>query len=176
MSLFDNLKKGLYNRKVQQNETTNTTRQAMRFADAKNIGILFVATLEENRKAALAYQQEIKKLKKKVTLLGYWDAKEIPADLPFIAYGNQAIGWDKTPNAKKAPEVIEFIAQPFDLLIAYHLDECLPLEYIAGASQAKLRVAPYRAETTAPYDFMIPAKNLPSFAHLLLSALDKMNK
>lgn len=177
MSFFDNIKKGLHDRKVKQSNTSNTTRQAIKFSAAKNIGVLFIATEDKDRKAALQYKKELQSNKKKVSLLGYYDAKEIPVDLPFLAFGPQHLGWDMTPNEKKAPEVLQFIQQPFDLLIAYHHEACVPLEYIATASKAKCRVAPYRADCTAPYDIMLhnKSKSLRAFANQAEIMLNKMN-
>jgi hypothetical protein len=178
MSFFDNLKKGLHDRKIKQKTTTNTTRKLTKFSHAKNIGVLFIATEEASRKAALQYKRELQSSKKKVTLLGYYDAKEVPTELPFLCFGPQHLGWDMTPSEKKAPEVIEFIQQPFDLLIAYHNTPSVPLEYIATASKAKCRVAPYRNDCTTPYDLMLHNKSnsLRAFANQAENTLNSMNK
>lgn len=177
MSFFDNIKKGLHDRKVKQSNTNPIARQAIKLSAAKHIGVLFIATNDKDRQAALQYKKELQSNKKKVSLLAYYDAKEIPTDLPFLCFGPQHLSWDMTPNAKKAPEVVEFLKQPFDLLIAYHHTACVPLEYIATASKAKCRIAPYRHDCTTPYDIMLHnnSKSLRAFANQAEIMLNKMN-
>jgi len=152
MALFKGLKENLYNRKLSKEAAKQPQRKPVKLSNAKTIGLLFDASKEAEQKVALAFANELKQGRKKVQLLGFLDAKEVPEGTSFPCFCNKDLGWNMTP---KSPEVLDFIATPFDLLFALHLGRCAALEYVAVASKASFRVAPYRADNTLPYDLMI---------------------
>ncbi len=176
MALLTNLKKQLYLRKFNQSNQQNTTHQPIPFQTVNHVGILFDATKETNRDLVLNYQSELRKNKRKVSLLGYYNANEVPASFTFPCFCNKDLGWDLTPNSK-ATAALDFMKEPFELLMALHTNPSNPLEYISTASKARFRVGYYRKEMTTPYDLMIhsQSKGLRALIQQMETYLKKIN-
>lgn len=156
MSLLTGIKENLYQRKLKQCAKTNRQTAACNFDTARNIGILFDATNEANAPIVLSFKRTLQTQRKKVSVMGYKDVKELSEDEKHPVFCNKDLGLSQTP---KKQEVLDFIKQPFDLLIALHIDNCQPLEYIAAASAAKFRIGHYRENKTDFYDFMVYGKS-----------------
>jgi hypothetical protein len=156
MSLLTGIKENLYQRKLKK--CTKTERQTLscNFDTARNIGILFNASKEADTKVVLSFKRRLLKDRKKVSLMGYKDVKELHEDEKHPVFCNKDLGLSQTP---KKQDVLDFIEKPFDLLIALHIDDCQPLEYIAAASAAKFRIGHYRENKTDFYDFMVYGKS-----------------
>jgi hypothetical protein len=156
MSLLAGIKENLYQRKL--TKCTKTTRQTLscNFDTARNIGILFNASKETDTQIVLSFKRRLLKDRKKVSIMGYKDTKELSEDEKYPVFCNKDLGLSQTP---KKQDVLDFIQKPFDLLIALHIDNCQPLEYIAAASVAKFRIGHYRENKTDFYDFMVYGKS-----------------
>ncbi len=156
MGMLTGLKESLYQRKLKQCTKIDRQTLSCNFDTARNIGVLFNATNEADTKIVLSFKRELKAKGKKVSLMGYKDVKELSEDEKFPVFCNKDLGLSQTP---KKQDVLDFIEKPFDLLIALHVDNCQPLEYIAAASTAKFRIGHYRENKTDFYDFMIYGKS-----------------
>lgn len=156
MSLLSGLKEGLYQRKLKQCAQAKKKRSSCNFDTAKTVGLLFDAGDEQNTKTVLSYKRELQSQRKKVKLLGYKDASELTGEEDFLCFCRKDLNLSQTP---KKQEVLDFIHEPFDLLIALHIEDCPPLEYIAAASSARFRIGHYRATKTDFYDFMVYGKS-----------------
>ena len=152
-------------RKVQQNlhhfflkkkvAKLNILRTTTNLKQAKKIGILFNPSNEQDVKIINKYADELKANDKKVKLLGYRHSKSnFQSTLSFIT--EKDLNWLLEP---KGMAVIHFISQPFDILINAYIKQCLPLEYIAALSKAKLRVGNYFHDKTYCFDLMIDTNN-----------------
>lgn len=118
---------------------------------AKSLGILFDATLPENRDIAIQFSNQFKQNNKSVKLFGYFDNKQDITNFPFKAFNKNDIDWLLRP---KGLFIDQFLDEPFDFLICIYTGECLPIEYISALSKAHLRVGPY-TDNTYCYDLMI---------------------
>lgn len=156
MSLLTGIKENLYQRKLKQCAKQNRQRSSCNLDTAKNIGILFDASSETDTQTVLSFKRALQTQRKQVAVMGYKDVKELSADEKFPVFCNKDLGLSQTP---KKQEVLDFIQQPFDLLIALHINNCQPLEYISAASAAKFRIGHYREEKTDFYDFMVYGKS-----------------
>jgi len=174
MALLTRLKEALYQRKLAQCAKVKKKRIASNFDDARNIGLLFDASNPANVQTVLSYKKELQGLRKKVSLMGYKDVKELSGEDDYPCFCNKDLGLSMTP---KAQEVLEFIQKPFDLLISLHTNTCLPLEYISAASSAHFRIGHYQEDKTDFYDFMIygKGKTLRALIHQMETYLKKIH-
>lgn len=156
MSLLAKLKKGLYQRKLRKCAKENRQRLSCNLDNARNIGILFNADSATDTQTVLSFKRNLQTQRKKVSVMAYKDVKELDEEEKYPVFCNKDLGLSQTP---KKQEVLDFIQQPFDLLIALHADNCQPLEYISAASAAKFRVGHYRENKTDFYDFMVYGKS-----------------
>jgi hypothetical protein len=156
MSLLAEIKENLYQRKLKQCSKRDRQTLSCNFDTARNIGILFDASKETDTQIVLSFKRRLLKDRKKVSIMGYKDTKELNADEKHPVFCNKDLGLSQTP---KKEDVLNFIQKPFDLLIALHIDDCQPLEYIAAASAAKFRIGHYRENKTDFYDFMVYGKS-----------------
>jgi hypothetical protein len=156
MVLLTRFKEALYQRKLRQCAKLKKNRIASNFDDARNIGLIFDASNPTNVQTVLSYKKELQQSRKKVSLMGYRDIKELSGEEDYPCFCNKDLGFSMTP---KGQEVLEFIEKPFDLLISLHTNTCLPLEYISAASSAHFRIGHYKEEKTDFYDFMIYGKS-----------------
>ena len=156
MSILTGIKENLYQRKLKQCIKIDRETLSCNFDTARNIGILFNATKEADTQIVLSFKRQLGRQRKKVSIMGYKDIKELSEDEKNPVFCNKDLGLNRTP---KKQEVLDFIQKPFDLLIALHADNCQPLEYIAAASAAKFRIGHYRENKTDFYDFMVYGKS-----------------
>lgn len=173
--MLKGLKESLYQRKLKQSVQAKKKREAISFDNARNIGLLFDATKDADLKIALSYKKELQSIRKKVTLMAFKDVKQLEEEQDFPCFCNKDLSWwNLTP---KKQEVLDFIHQPFDLLISLHMHDCRPLEYISAASSANFRIGHYNEEKTDFYDFMVYGKSnsLRAFLKQMETYLNKIN-
>lgn len=174
MSLIADLREGLYQRKLKQCAKTTKKRSATDFDSARNIGLLFDATKEEDVRFVLSYKRELQSQRKRVSLMGFVDSKEPVEDEKYACFCRKDLGLSKTP---KKQEVLDFISEPFDLLIALHTHSSQPLEYLSAASSARFRVGYYQENKEDLYDFMVygKTKSLRAFIKQMETYLNKIH-
>lgn len=154
MGLLQQLRQMIYQRSLQKGikaRKTPSGKSSVNLKNAKNIGILFDATEINQRNKVLKYAEQFRKQGKKVRLLGFVGEQAELEGLAFSAYNNKGINWASIP---KSEEVLEFIQQPFELLLNIETVPNQYSEYIAALSKAQLRVGP-STENTDCYDLMI---------------------
>ena len=148
-------------------------RSSVFLENAKTVGILFDATLLEERSVALAFIERLKKEGKKVKLLGFFNEKLKSTDFAFTHFDKNQLDWIYRPKNEDAKS---FANQSFDLMINLSKKTILPLDYIAALSKAKFRVGPF-TENIFCYDLMIDhneEKGLTAFLKEVLHYLKKM--
>jgi hypothetical protein len=153
------------------------TRQAHRSSafleNAASVGLLFEATVLEDRNTVLRFAEQLKSKGKKVKLLGYFNEKLKSGDFPFDHFDKKQLDWALRP---KSETITNFANQTFDLLINVSPKTVLPLDYIAACSKARFRVGPF-TENTFCYDLMIDQdekKGLEEFLRQVQFYLGKM--
>lgn len=152
MEIIQRIRLFIYNFFLQRRlKEHRVERKTTDFEHAQTIGILFPTQSLADRELILNYEKTLSKNKKKVKLLAYLNEKERNENFTFKHFSNKEIGWFYRP---KGEEVLEFMQQPFDILMTLATESSLTLEYINALSRANLRVGPY-TENTYAYDLMI---------------------
>lgn len=151
-------------------------KKKVNIQSAKSVGILFDATALDRRQAVLQYADQLKKQRKKVTLLGYFDVKQSQgASHDFKFFDKKQINWLQMP---KGENVDFFLQQNFDIFVFLNPTTTNYSEYIAALAKAHLKVGPISTEIDA-YDLMLNVKNKASikdFIQHMEAILKKTNK
>jgi hypothetical protein len=114
---------------------------------AASVGILFELTDESVYYAIQKYFQKLQEKKIKVKALGFSSNKLIANQflpvLSFDFFHNKQVNWLRIP---KAPCIQDFVTSDFDICINIASEKVFPLKYIAGISEARLKVGAYSKE------------------------------
>lgn len=132
--------------------------------NAKNIGILFYADNIQQNDIILEFTQKLKSLQKDVQLLGYMPKREFGFVYPFPFISDKDTSWFGKPGGGTSGF---FTRSPFDLMINFCTDECLPLEYISAVSAAKFRIGFDKAMENANYDLILIPKENKNISNLI---------
>lgn len=126
-------------------------RKRVNLSSAKTVGILFDATELDDRNTVLKYAKRLKELKKKVSLLGFFNNKIDAENYTFKHINLKNIDWALRPTGE---DVKAFMKDSFDVFINADPKTQIHSEYIAALSEAHLKVGPC-TENTYCYDLMI---------------------
>lgn len=154
-------------------ETQKRRRLSHNLDSAKTIAILFDATTEKTRREIKEYAEELEDKGKKVRLFGYFSIKQPPEGHPFGFFTKQDTTWAGVPKGDKA---LAFAAEKPDILIYMNPEPCEPLEWLAAASQAAMKVG-FAMEKPNDFDLLLetPAnKDLHYFTEQLHLYLGKI--
>lgn len=124
-------------------------RQVHTLESARSVGLLFDATSETARRESLEFAHALEKQGKKVNTLGFFNARQIPENLPFNSFSSKETSWIGQPKSEKATT---FAGEKFDLLLTLNPDKLRPLEWLAASSQAAFKIG---FATSSPNDFDI---------------------
>jgi len=120
-------------------------RQVFNLKTGRTIGIVFDATDPKDFDTILEFHMDLLKRGRKVTVLGFVNAKEIPPHYlfrkDFIFFSKKMLNWYGRPLEE---DVIKFIKYPFDILIDLSLKDHFVFDYIRGTSPARFKVSRYR--------------------------------
>jgi len=122
---------------------------------AKNIGIIFNAENIQRNDIIVEFTKHLKLLHKEVQLLGYLPKRDFGFQYPFPFITDKDLNWFGKPGGGTSGF---FMNEPFDLIINFCVDECMPLEYISGISKAKFRVGFNKETNNANYDLILIPK------------------
>ncbi|HKK77299.1 MAG TPA: hypothetical protein VJ953_19630 [Saprospiraceae bacterium] len=178
MSLLQNARAYFRARRIkkQLEKQSSFLKKRVNINSAKNIGILFDATRLDTRQAALQYADQLKKQRKKVKLLGYFDVKQSKdASHAFPFFDKKHLDWYFIPRSK---EIDFFLQQNFDIFVFLNPISSHYSEYIAALTKASLKVGPISSELDC-YDLMLDVKNkatLTDFIKQLQLVLQKTNQ
>jgi hypothetical protein len=135
-------------------------RKLLSFQQMQHVGVLYNATFKEQEDSVNKYVQELRTEGKKVFMLGYVDAKELPHSKKFML--NSEFFWHEKLNGINLPikgKIGQFLQIEFDVLFNLYLDPLLPLQAVSGYSNALYRVGPLTSEGALYYDFMMNIGN-----------------
>jgi hypothetical protein len=130
-------------------------RKTVNLADSNEIGILFDATDPDKVTLINQFAESLKKEKKHVVLLGYYDQPKRAINFNFAYFNRKNLNWHLQPTGDV---ITEFLNRRFDILINAYAKENLPLEYMSAMSHAAFRMGAYNKEKTYAYDFMVDMK------------------
>ncbi len=139
-------------------------RQPVTLLTAKSIGILFYADNINQNDLLLEFVQQLKFMQKDVQLLGYMPKREFGFVYPFPFITNKDTNWYGKPGGGTSGY---FTRSPFDLMINFCTDVCLPLEYISAVSEAKFRVGFDKEPDNANYDLILIPKENKNISNLI---------
>ena len=139
-------------------------RQPVSLALAKTIGILFYADDVSKNDVLLAFIQQLKLQQKDVQLLGFMPKREFGFVYPFPFITEKDTNWYGKPGGGTSGY---FTRTPFDIMINFHPEECLPLEYMSAVSAAKFRVGFNKESENANYDLILIPKENKNISNLI---------
>ncbi len=153
-------------------EKSRVLRLSSSLDAAKSIGLLFDATDVKERKVVLQYAENLRKSGKKVSLLGFLNAKQIDETLPFDHFSNKEISFSYRPKSELATN---FANEVLDLLLVMNPNQHTIIEYLAAISKASFR-AGSPTDLTDCCDLMIETKNPHDLQHFLKEIEFFLNK
>lgn len=172
--MLESLRIALFNKSLRKVLAGQKRRRlAHNFESAKTVGILFDATTEKTRHEVMEYAARLTERRKSVRLLGYFKTKQPPEGHAFNFFFQKETSWTGAPKSEKASA---FAKEKFDLLIYLDPEECHPLEWVAAASQAAMKVG-FATDRPNDFDLLLetPAdKGLHFFIEQLHLYLDKI--
>ena len=134
------------------------------FNQVNHVGIVYHADLKEHEQLVAKYAADLRAEGKKVFMLGYVDAKQLPHTKKFLL--NSEFFWREKLNGINLPikgNIGQFLHLEFDLLLNLYHEPILPLQAISAYSKAKYRVGAHIPEGIDYLDAMIdvgPNKDL----------------
>lgn len=133
-------------------------RLAIKLKDARNIGIVFNMSSEEEYETVGNFVSQLQHSGKKVWVVGYTNAKRSPVYFsPKLSYDlilRGDMNFLMHPNARFIPQ---FIDQEFDILFDLRNANELPLAYVVELSKARFKVGSGKTGQFGPYDVQIEA-------------------
>lgn len=125
----------------------NRNRKLVNINSAGSVGILFELTDESVYYSIQKYFQKLQEKKVKVKALGFASNKLVTNHflpvLSFDFFNTRQVNWFHIP---KAVCVQDFVDTDFDICLNIASENVFPLKYIAGMSQARLKVGAYNRE------------------------------
>lgn len=123
---------------------------------AKSIGIVFQYKNEEEFELLKKYVQYLRDMKKKVKAVGIYLTKELPqfsySKLEFDFFSKKQFSWLGKPAD---PLLVNFVNEPFDILLDLNLDDLLPLKYLVAQSVSHFKVGRWEDDDAELHDFLI---------------------
>ncbi len=131
-------------------------KKVINYFDAKNIGIIYDASIEENYLLITSFTKELQQEGKKVNTLGYIRQKKKPEySFPKLIFGFFSSEDFKWNYKYKSNYVKEFVESEFDILIDFSPDDIFLAKYVAGLSKACYKVGTYSEDYYNIYDLLI---------------------
>ncbi len=134
-------------------------RRLISLKDAKDIGILYLFTNEQDYMAISKLVKLLQDQNKRVKALGFVKQKHLTKRfLPKLSYdffSQKDINWYGKPSNIF---IKDFIEKDFDIIIDMSLQDNYPLQYISAVSKARLKVGRFGENNSDIYDVMIQNK------------------
>jgi len=125
------------------------------FDNAKTIGVVFDASQQNLYLQARSFIYALRKRDIAVEAIGYVQTREAISYFSFhegiTFFSINHNNWYYMPLN---PDVQKFVKMKFDLLIDLSLEDALPLRYIVGLTNAKLKLGSNK-DTQSLYDFFL---------------------
>jgi len=148
----------------------NISRQkkVINYYDAKNIGMIYDASYEDNYNAITEITRRLQLDNKKVYSLGFVSQKKKPEycfpKLIFGFFTSRDFTWNLEA---KSNFINEFIQTEFDVLIDLSPSDIFHTKYVAGLSKAKYKVGIYSKEYFHIYDLLLDVNENISLEELI---------
>jgi len=165
MKFWDDIKIYFYRRRLEQDTGLVKVEHALiSLEGAHTMGIIFTATNPILDEAILKFAGRLRSEGKEVELLAYVNDKKTESKPGITVFNRKHLNWVDVPQNE---QVEKFTRKKFDLLLACFTGDNLPLEYIAGVSNARWRVGIYAENKTGLYDMMVNMGGRKDLAYFL---------
>ncbi len=154
-------KAGLYF--LSKEKAPQRERQGVNLSKAKSAALLYVDKDETYFKKIKAHVRDLHDTYglQRVCALGFVNlpSKELPVyhaqKLEYMYFTKSDLNWHMKPRVS----LMNFLSEPFDLLIDLSTELCIPMHYILNASHARMKVGSSLALADRFYDmtFRLPA-------------------
>ncbi|MCF8461159.1 MAG: hypothetical protein K9G46_10560 [Flavobacteriales bacterium] len=143
--------------------------QGMGLDSARSIGIIFNAKDERTFKLIREFSDKLRGGGlRKVQSLGYVPKGDVASFLQssqdFDFFTREDFNWYYKPQGRK---VVEFMSEPFDILIDLRINKFTSLLYIVGLSRAHFKVGCFGKNYEDFYDLMIDVEANPDVAYFI---------
>jgi hypothetical protein len=148
-------------------------RKPHNLESARTIALLFDATDPKIRQEVVDISHSLEKTGKKVRLLGFYNSKEIPTDLPFEFFNKKETTWTGRP---KSPKAEAFMEAKTDLMICFNPESIPAIDWISVKSLAAMKIG-MPTDHLNDYDLQLEipkGKNNRYFMEQLKFYLDKI--
>lgn len=129
-------------------------------SNARTIALLFDASSKSEFDFVRNYIKKLKDDGKKVQALGFYNQKETPvmmnSKLEYDFFTLKDINWYYKPTSKA---VVNYMNEPFDILINLCTKSVLPLLYVTAISKARFKVGVHRDKHIKYYDLLVHHRN-----------------
>jgi len=148
-----------------QKNTLEVSRQAMNYADVREVGILFNMREDANHQVLNDFVTSLRKDNKNVTALAYFERDSSnPYNFAFDFFRKKDIS---AFGSIKSPAVERFKNKTFDYLFCINIINFPPFDYILLHSQAKCRIGLFHEGQEADFELMIAMSANDSEAFLM---------
>lgn len=174
MKLVEDIKNFLGRIQLQREMNSKPLKRSrILFSEVNHIGIVYHADQKEHEQLVAKYAAELRAEGKKVFMLGYVDAKQLPHTKKFLL--NSEFFWREKLNGVNLPikgSIGQFLQLEFDLLLNLYQEPILPLQAIAAYSKAKYRVGAHIEGGLDYYDAMIDVGQHQNDLRFLIEQID----
>jgi len=147
---------------------------------AQTVGIVYLATSQQDFERIKAFTQYLKERKVRVLSLGYIQNSDLERNfktqLEYRFFAKKDLNWHLKPICL---EVRNFISNNMDILIDLSLTECLPTLFVSGSSIARFKVGLANNMSQQLLDMTIDVGNNKTLDHVIgnvKSYLDMINQ
>ena len=148
-------------------QTNKRSKLVCNLDEAKSVGILYDATLEEQIKKIQPFASYFFDLKKDVKALGYVNAKQLSychtPKLQYDFFYQKDLNWYYKPQNYI---INNFVQKEYDILINLCDSSTIPIKYLVASSIAHFKIGQYEEEYEI-YDLMISLKKDKSIERLM---------
>jgi hypothetical protein len=138
-----------------QKPSVEIQRQAMNYADAREIGVLFNMREDANHQVLNDFVATLRKDNKQVTALAYFERESSnPYNFAFEFFRKKDISARALGKIKSAA-VDKFKEKSFDFLFCINTENFPPFDNILLHSQAKCRIGIFHEGQEAEFELMI---------------------
>jgi len=142
LGLFDSIKQKLGYYFLHKEMKKKVAKKGyFNFENSKNIGVIFNATVQDSYLKSIEFINMLRSKGIKVTGVGYVASQEAlayyPAHEGIVFFSLKSTNWHYQPIVA---EVQRFCTQQYDLLIELAMEDLLPIKYIVGTTEAKMKI------------------------------------
>ncbi len=155
--------------KITETQKINVPRYTINYEQARDIGILFSHSNDENPKAINYFVKLLQKDNKHIKALAYFEEKHSnPYDFRFDFFTAKEIDAKGKINSL---QVDEFMKKNFDFLYCINTTEFAAFDYIMQHSHAKCRVGKFFLNQEKGFELMINVGDNTNAVDLILQML-----